>query len=216
MPRAASRTARNLFRATPVLFATLLAGVSASADLIGPDPAADVFLDTSYLGAADSPFAPLDFSSGYFYLEDWETSSSTAYFTTPGVSSSDGGPVSVVFGPLNHDSVDEDDGVADGNGLQGESWFSYSGAAGVTFTFDEPTLGHLPTHVGLVWTDGAGGSTVTFEAFDENGFSLGAISGGHPDFANTGQAAEDRRRGEAMHAHTGDPGQRQRGNEPAR
>ncbi len=64
----------------------------------------------------------------------------------------------------------------------------YSGGSGsLTFTFDQRTLGWLPTHVGIVWTDFArnqppgkrdktfGCGTVLFEAFDGNGKSLGSI-----------------------------------------
>jgi protein subunit release factor A len=34
------------------------------------------------------------------------------------------------------------------------SFFSGNGAASVTFTVSAVTLGHLPTQVGIVWTDG--------------------------------------------------------------
>ena len=52
-------------------------------------------------------------------------------------------------------------------------------------------LGSLPTHAGLVWTDGAG--TVSFEAFDRNGVSMGVR--GPFDIADSayfGATAEDR------------------------
>ncbi len=138
------------------------------AALLGPT--SYLCFDTSTVtgcGTADSPFAGNTFN--YFYLEDFEDH----LFNTPGVSASAGGVTSVVFGPFIHDSVDADDGVIDGSGLNGDSYYSASGFAGITFTFDEAELGSLPTHVGIVWTDGGG--TTSFEAFDSNGDSLGII-----------------------------------------
>jgi hypothetical protein len=69
------------------------------------------------------------------------------------------------------DSVDADDGVVDGKCVNCESWFSGSGSAGVTWTFDAAALGGLPTDVGLVWTDGFG--TVTFQAWGPGMVLLG-------------------------------------------
>ncbi|OAD19669.1 hypothetical protein THIOM_004682 [Candidatus Thiomargarita nelsonii] len=129
-----------------------------NATLLGPIP---------YTSFTDSPFFVGEFS--YFYLEDFEDH----LFNTPGVTSSAGGVVSVVFGPSLHDSVDADDGVIDGSGLAGNNFFSWNGAVGITFTFDAGILGALPTHVGIVWTDGAG--TTTFKAFNADGVSLGTI-----------------------------------------
>ena len=53
-------------------------------------------------------------------------------------------------------------------------------------------LGNLPTHAGLVWTDGEG--VITFEAFDRDGILLGtdssySVPNGGPF---TGETAEDR------------------------
>src|SRR5262249_35439934 len=107
-----------------------------------------------------------------------------------GVSSTDGGVTSVVFGPSIHDSVDADDGVIDGSGLNGDSYFNGCGSCGVTFHFDANALGELPDYAGMVWTDGAG--TITFEAFDEHGNSLGIINGFDADGSNNGETAEDR------------------------
>ena len=113
-------------------------------------------------------------------------------FNVPGVTASEGSRVtSVVFGPDIHDSVDADDGVIDGSGLNGDSFFSSYGGDGITFTFNAGVLGALPTHAGIVWTDGSGAS-ITFEAFDENGASLGTVIGNHADGSNSGQTAEDR------------------------
>ena len=149
---------------------------AASAQLLGPSP---------YLRAADSPFAALGPWS-YWYLETFEDH----LFNVPGVSGSAGGVTSVVFGPSIHDSVDEDDGAIDGSGLLGDDYFSASGPSGITFTFAAGVLGSLPTHAGLVWTDGA--DDVFFEAFDQNGVSLGSLSGTHANASFNGETAEDR------------------------
>ena len=140
---------------------------------------------TNYLSAADSPFQQLD--NNYFHLENFEDH----LLNTPGVTASAGGVASVVFGPTLHDSVDGDDGTINGSGLAGDNFFSGSGAAGITFTFNAAALGSLPTHAGLVWTDGAG--TVTFEAFDAQGVSMG-LRGPYnfPDAVFSGTTAEDR------------------------
>ena len=72
-----------------------------------------------------------------------------------------------------NDSVDEDDGVIDGSGLDGHSFFDLSGPAGITFKFDLEVFGSYPTMVGVVWTDGGGATS--FEAFDAEGESLGGV-----------------------------------------
>ena len=148
----------------------------ASAGPIGPSP---------YLSFADSPFNGGSFS--YFNLETFEDH----LLNTPGVTANTGGVTSVVFGPSIHDSVDADDGAIDGSGLAGDSYFSSNGSAGVRFTFSAATLGSLPTHAGIVWTDGDG--TTSFQAFDALNNSLGII--GPVALANgsfNGETAEDR------------------------
>ena len=65
-----------------------------------------------------------------------------------------------------------------------------SGQPGLTFTFSKAVLGTLPNAVGIVWTDGAG--TITFEAFDENGISLGTRTGTDADGGFNGTIGEDR------------------------
>ena len=140
-----------------------------------------------YTSFNDSPLKGVDFTGGYFHREDFED----LLLNTPGVSAS-GTPTGP--GGLT-DSVDEDDGTIDGNGTNGHSFFSSPGSAGITFTFDESVLGSLPTHAGIVWTDGEG--TLTFDAFDENGVSLGLIgpiseAGVFPDDNFVGGTAEDR------------------------
>jgi hypothetical protein len=142
---------------------------------------------TPYLSFADSPFASGSF--GYLHLETFEDH----LLNAPGVSASAGGVTSVVFGPTIHDSVDADDGVIDGSGLNGDSFYSASGAAGITFTFSAAALGSLPTSAGLVWTDAGAGSSVTFSAFGPGGtllFTQTAI--GIADGSNNGETAEDR------------------------
>ena len=140
---------------------------------------------TPYLSGADSPFDGSSFD--FFFLEDFEDH----LFNAPGVSASAGGVASVVFGPTNHDSVDADDGVIDGSGLDGDTFFYVVGATGITFSFDAGVLGSLPTHAGIVWTDGLG--TTLFEAFGPGGASLGTIGPvGIADGTVVGTTAEDR------------------------
>lgn len=173
-----------MFRAKSGLAATILISFlysgSAAAAYVG---------GTNYVSfAADSPFAGLAFS-GYFHLENFED----GLLNTPGVSGN-GVITSVGFtGPI-IDSVDEDDGAVNGqcnNAPPGafddcDSYFSGSGQVGITFTFNQAALGgDLPTHAGVVWTDGT--DAVTFEAFDAFGASLGIFGpfntagGGHSD-----------------------------------
>ncbi|MGE5170255.1 MAG: hypothetical protein ACM3JC_07775 [Rudaea sp.] len=150
------------------------ASVAAAQTFIGPSP---------YLSQADSPFAAT-ITAGTTFLETFESGA----LTTPGVTPSTG---SVVAPGGITDSVDGDDGAIDGFGTAGHSFFSGNGAAGITFTFDATVLGHLPTQVGIVWTDGAG--TTTFEAFGPGGASLGTIGPvAIADGAITGETAEDR------------------------
>ena len=143
----------------------------------------------------DSPFADLDFTGGYFHLEDFEGGA----LSTPGVSAAGQGLTFPCNGG-NVDSVDEDDGAIDGSGNGGCSIFSTSTGtpapitAKTTFTFDDNVLGMFPTHVGIVWTDGLGG--VFFEALDETGTSIGACtsSGAHTGVSDgfNGDTDEDR------------------------
>ncbi|PQA86707.1 VPLPA-CTERM sorting domain-containing protein [Hyphococcus luteus] len=138
---------------------------------------------TSYQDfATDSPFAGADFSGGYFYLENFED----AALDTPGVSASAGNVASLSgFSGAIIDSVDEDDGSVDGQCVGCDSWFYSSGPTGITFTFNEAVLGALPTHAGIVWTDGA--NDIQFEAFDADGDSLGVFG----PFMNAGPGVAD-------------------------
>ena len=119
---------------------------------------------TPYLSKNDSPFLT-SVNAGTTFLETFESGA----LTTPGVTISGGS----VIGPGGlTDSVDADDGAIDGSGTNGHSVFG-AGTPGITFTFDATVLGHLPTQVGIVWTDGAG--TTLFEAFGPGGVPLGQI-----------------------------------------
>jgi hypothetical protein len=145
--------------------------------------AADTFLGPSeYLGFGDSPFDGLSFE--YFFLEDFES----GQWSVPGVGLGGDGQI---LGPGSlTDSVDEDDGLIDGSGLEGHSLFAHGN---VDFTFDEQELGALPTHVGIVWTDGASGRNTFFEAFDAAGLSLGTLGPfTFGDASNAGTTVDDR------------------------
>jgi hypothetical protein len=152
-----------------------------------PCSEAGLTVPSPYLSFVDSPFAGGTYQ--YFYLEDFEDGA----LNTPGVTAS-GGFV-LPPGP-SRDSVDGDAGPIDGFGTSGYSY--YPNSSSVTFTFDPVALGSLPTQAGLVWTDvgfsdkGLGYDTVTFEAFDAGGVSLGSVvlDVGDGDFH--GQTAEDR------------------------
>ena len=144
-----------------------------AATLLGP---------TAYLSAADSPF-PL--GTGSFCLETFED----GLLDVPGVTGNGS-----VIGPSGiTDSVDADDGSIDGSGTGGSSYFSGDGPGGITFTFDPGAPLGLPTSAGVVWTDGGLGVSVTFEAFDQNGVSLGTVGPvAIADNSNAGETAEDR------------------------
>ena len=129
-----------------------------------------------YTSAADIPAGFYDTGTPTF-LEDFEDGSLDG-----GMTASTG----VVIAPSGiTDSVDADDGAIDGSGQAGRSFFSGSGAAGITFTFATPV-----TAAGIVWTDGFG--TITFEAFGPGMISLGTVSGMHADGSITGTTGEDR------------------------
>ena len=137
---------------------------------------------TPYLSFADSPFNGGSYS--YFYLENMEHG-----FNVPGVTPSGGN----ITGPGGMtDSVDADDGLIEGSGTLGHSMFG-DGSSGITFTFSAAVLGNLPTHAGIVWTDGAIRNQVTFEAWDAANNSLGTVVGNNiGDDSFYGGTAEDR------------------------
>jgi PEP-CTERM motif len=149
--------------------------------LIGPTP---------YLSFSDSPASGRSFS--YFQLETFES----GVLGATGVTASGGS----VLGPGQFtDSVDADDGLIDGSGLGGHSWYA-AGNRSLSFTFDASTLGALPTFAGIVWTDVGftdggvfGPAPVIFEAFDSLNNSLGAIGPfALGDGSVNGTTAEDR------------------------
>lgn len=151
------------------------AGVDAA--LLGP---------TAYSSSADSICAGGGFS--YCHLETFEDHA----LNTPGVSANVGG-VTSSFGFTGSviDSVLGDGPCPSGSAPNPcDSYFSGNGSAGVIFTFNAGALGALPNIAGLVWTDGAG--SITFEAFDENGVSLGTTVGNHADGSFSGTTDEDR------------------------
>lgn len=180
--------------------AAIDAPADAAADVAAADAANDAPSDTApllpgavtpynYLKAGDSPFGNVVFD--WSYLEDFEDH----VFDVPGVSTG-GGRLSSTFGPTLIDSVDGDDGnVSDNRCIKSvgtcDAWW---GAGSLRFTFNATVLGSLPTHVGLVWTDGGG--KVSFEAFDAEGISLykfGPFSEpGFPDDTVNSSTAEDR------------------------
>lgn len=148
----------------------LMPAIAEAGVVIGP---------VEYFSAADSPFASLP----GFVLEDFED----GLFNTAGVTSSGG----VVIGPGGQtDSVDGDDGIIDGSGTNGRSFFSGSGSLGLTFFFDSAVLGSAPTSAGIVWTDGLGATT--FRAFDTTGGLIGEVSAESATAGFTGQTDEDR------------------------
>lgn len=145
----------------------------------------DLYGPLAYLETADSPFAG-EGHEDFFHLEDFED----ALLNTPGVTASVGaaGP----FGALT-DSVDGDDGVVDGVCLDGNDWFSGAGSTGITFTFDAVALGALPTHAGIVWTDGGAGCSVTFQAYNGDDELIDEVTlEDAGDDGITGQVEEDR------------------------
>ena len=123
-----------------------------------------------YFGLLQSPFNGLAFS--YFYLETYEEAGAP---TVPGITESGGNVIGP--GPF----VDSVERLANGH-----DYFSDCGACGVTFTFSAAGLGgHLPTHVGIVWTDGDGPNRM-FRAFDANNALIGTIIDSSPLFFSSG------------------------------
>lgn len=156
----------------------LLATVAVPSLLLcaAPVSAATFFGPTPYLSSADIP-AGFYAGGSPLFLDDLEDGTLDG-----GITVSAGSVLS--SGGL-RDSVDADDGLIDGSGSTGNSFFSGNGPTGVIFTFASRV-----TAAAAVWTDGAG--TTTFEAF-RDGTSLGII--GPVAIAGqgvTGQTAEDR------------------------
>jgi MYXO-CTERM domain-containing protein len=152
------------------ILAVLLLSLPAShaaATLIGPTP---------YTGFAGSPFSAVAFVS--FQLEDFED----GVLNAADVSADDGFVLGPGFGLT--DSVENAPDGCNPSGAGGgphgcAGWSYYPTATALTFTFS----GALPTHAGVVWTDVGyelggildGVADVIFEAFDQDGLSLGTI-----------------------------------------
>jgi len=158
-----------------VLLTLALSGTAQT--LLGP---------TQYFSSSDSPF-PV--GSPGFVLENFED----GLFNVPGVSASTGFVTGTVYSGSIIDSVDGDDGVL-GNGTctECDSYFAGPGSP-LSFSFDANVLGGLPTQVGIVWTDGGLGCSVTFQAFDSTNALLGTLTAPNlGDGSNSGTVDEDR------------------------
>ena len=156
------------------LLLALVLGVPTGSVSAGPI----FFGPTPYLSTAD---IPTGFYSGGSPtgLENFE--GGTLGF---GITASGGG----VIGPgFFTDSVDADDGVIDGFGRNGHSFFAPLNV--LTFTFPTPV-----TAAGLVFTDAETGAIVSFEAFGPGMVSLGGLGPYSNLFLGptTGETAEDR------------------------
>lgn len=141
-----------------------------------------------YTSFAENPFNGVAWVS-YFHFEDWEDGA----LSTPGVTSSSN-QLGSAFGAGLIDSIDGDDGTIDGKCAKAAGTCNSAFANGtIEFTFDAATLGALPTHVGIAWTDGSTGCDAVFEAFDADDNSLGSkTAAGVGDDNNTGGTGEDR------------------------
>jgi hypothetical protein len=161
--------------ALPLFVAAALAvPATAQTTPLGPTP---------YVSFANSPFNGVAFQ--WFILLTAEPGAETH----AGVSilNSNGGAAIVAAGSL-VDSVDADDGVTDGSGANGHSYFACPSFIDVRF--DSSILGSLPTHAGIVWTDGMG--LVTVNAYNGNGVLIGTVTGNSADGNYNSGTAEDR------------------------
>lgn len=161
--------------AMTVLTASLMLTESANAG-----SATFIFEDTTYLSILDSP---MDTQADDFHFEDFEDGLVNILGVTI-----DGG---IVRDPSFYtDSVDADDGVIDGLGRDGHSYWQLQGIEGFTINFDVDILGGMPEEVGFVWTDGNIDGVFRIEAFDLDGVSVFDIVLGN-DWHN-GTTVEDR------------------------
>lgn len=166
--------------------AVILVGAIAGPGMAG-DNGTFIFDDDPYISSGDSPFDLFGPDSDFF-LENFED----GLLNAPGLTGFGG---EVRFPSAWTDSVDADDGIIDGFGLDGHNYWAFFGKDGpiVRFEFDPKVLGGLPRSAGLVWTDGNFDAFTFFEAFGPKGESLGTIGplvlgdGGHQ-----GATAEDR------------------------
>jgi hypothetical protein len=154
------------------LWCTVSVPAQATTTWYGPTPAA------GYASFADSPFSTISFQ--WFYLENFENG-----FNVPGVTASAGYRIGV--GTNYYSDGYYVDSVEGGTGNStGHSFFSGDAYSGITFTFDKNILGSLPTHAGVVWTDG--NNPIIFTAYDKNNNPLGPLTGNHADgyYTNVG------------------------------
>lgn len=141
------------------------------------------FAAVPYAQASDSPIA-----GNITSLENFED----GLLNTPSVTADAGG---VVSPGIFTDSVDGDDGVLDGSGRAGRSWYS-SGRNFHNFTFS----GSLPTYVGIVVTDIGNVQFGTlaygdfsFKAYDASNNQIGSgMTFFFGDGSINGETAEDR------------------------
>ena len=147
----------------------------------GPEP---------YFSVEDTPgdfFVP-GCSTCSVHLEDFEDA-----ILDPAIQISSGQIIGPNFSsgiPFVTDSVDADDGTIDGTGQSadgGHSWYAIGNTIQISFTASVSAAG-------LVWTDGDTRlRNVIFEAFDQNGASLGTIDAGDlSDDSYQGTTGEDR------------------------
>lgn len=152
------------------------------------------FGPTKYSSFNDSPFREYKQNSVYFYLEDFED----GVLNTPGVSSKNG----IVLSPnkdnsihiqTTTDSVDIDDGLADGLGYDGYSFFSESSHNEIVFTFNENQLKQLPNFVGLVLTDeDCNRCKPFFEAYGVDGLKIDSVGPSSLSGNGYGKTDDDR------------------------
>ena len=130
------RSMRSVTRAVALCAAAVVVSAApVRADVVfhtGVDP---------YLAFENSPWAGEVSEWDYFFFEDFEDFA----FNVPGVTASGGWIISPT---AQTDSVDADDGVIDGLGLAGHSYFTGVTSA-IRFDFDADELGRLPTRSGL-------------------------------------------------------------------
>lgn len=168
-----------------VFSALLVVGLCVSAANAGTT----TFGPSAYL--SETPTLTGDTPEGYFcrecsgWIEDFEMGTVDPFLSI------DNGEILLprtFSGLMNSvtDSVDGDDGVIDGSGTAGHSWFAPSDS--VTVSFLRPVK-----NAGLVFTDGDAISTnIRLEAFDIDGNLLAAIDAGDlADDTYTGETAED-------------------------
>jgi hypothetical protein len=127
-------------------------GAGGQPNVVLPD---GVIVDVPYSCA--SPFEGVAFDS-YFHLENFEDGALDAAGVTTSSST-----LSSSFGAGLVDSVDCDDGVVDGTCAGCDALY---GNGSLEVGFDAGVLGQLPSHVGMVWTDGGADSSVTITGYD--------------------------------------------------